>query len=581
MIKNDIDTQYLNIKNETIGHMKDLLKDVKTYKHIQLENKIKELEKELKEVKKAKKYWLVWEEKQEIFDSETIWKLPILKELKEKSIKQNYNQNNILIEWDNYHTLSVLNYTNAWKIDIIYIDPPYNTWNNDFIYNDKIVDREDKFRHSKWLSFMNKRLKLAKDLLSDNWVIFISIDDNEFAQLKLLCDEIFWSENFIANLVWLNKEWWGWSDSKQFKIKHEYILTYWRNKENIIIPWIDQIEDKSYNNEDDFVKERWKYKLIKLNSFSLWYIESLDFWIKWPDWVEYFPNKWNEKIARWRWSKKKVYWWIENNFIVFKDWNVYTKQYFKVDNENKQIIRTEIPTWVIEQFSSTMATKQIDNIFWNKAFSYSKPFLLIKYLIQILWINYKNSIILDFFAWSWTTWHAVLELNKEDWWNRKFILSTNNENNICKEVTYERIKRIMTWYTNQKWEKVEWLGWNLTYLKTDFIDKSNVNDDLRVRMVAKCSELLCLKENIWNEIKQKNDKIKIFERHDKYLAILYDMFFFDDFKEVIKKFDKPVSIYAFSHYKLSKNDFYDINIDFEIEQIPDPILEIYESIFWL
>lgn len=580
-MNSEIIQKLFQVKSSTIDDMKDLLHQIKSYKDEKLAQRVKELEDELKEIQKAKKYWLVWEEKQEIFDKETIWKLPVLEEIKEKNIYQDISQNNILIEWDNYHTLSVLNYTHAWKIDVIYIDPPYNTWNNDFIYNDKIVDKEDKFRHSKWLSFMNKRLRLAKKLLSENWVIFISIDDNEFAQLKLLCDEIFWSENFIANLVWLNKEWWWGSDSKQFKIKHEYILTYSLNKGNLIIPWIEQKEDKSYNFEDEFVEERWKYKLIKLNSYSLWYIKSLDFWIIWNDWIEYFPNQWDEKVARWRWSKNKVDWWMKNWFIVFKNWNVYTKQYFKVDNENNPIIRTEVPTWTIEQFSSTMATKQLDDIFWFKAFSYSKPYLFIKYLIQILWDNYLNSTILDFFAWSWTTWHAVLELNKEDNWNRKFILATNNENNICEEVTYERIKRVMTWYTNKKWEQVQWLWWNLTYLRNVFIDKSNVNDDLRTRMVARCSELLCLKENIWQPLEiQTNEHIKIFQRHDKYLAILYDMFYFEEFKEVLKTLEKPISVYAFSHYKLTKSDFEEIK-NIEIEQIPDPILEVYESIFWL
>lgn len=224
-MENEIIKKIFNIKSSTIDEMKDLLSEVKQYKHIQLENKIKSLEKELKEIKKAKKYGLVWEEKEEYFDKETIWKLPVLEEIKTRNITQNNRENNILIEWDNYHTLSVLNYTHKGKIDVIYIDPPYNTWNKDFKYNDRFIDKEDKFRHSKWLSFMNKRLKLAKNLLSENWVVFISIDDNELFQLKLLCDEIFWSENFVDNIVWNKKSSAKWVPPKNMIVNvHEYIL---------------------------------------------------------------------------------------------------------------------------------------------------------------------------------------------------------------------------------------------------------------------------------------------------------------------------------------------------------------------
>lgn len=557
--------------------------------------KIQELEKQLKETKKQKKYWLVWEEKFEIFDKETIWKLPVLEEIKEKNIKKNpvltdspldkgdcHNESNILIEWDNYHTLSVLNYTHAWKIDVIYIDPPYNTWNNDFIYNDKIVDKEDKFRHSKWLSFMNKRLKLAKNLLSEKWVIFISIDDNELFQLKLLCDEIFWSENFIANLIWNNSTWW-WLRSKFFNKNNEYILCYSYNNQNLDMFFaptsIDWLKQYKKSDENWLYREQW----FAWQNNSKW--DNQRYPIETPDRTLIIPKDWY------------IYRFIESSFKKLKDDNLIV---FKKSNQSVfQTIDWNITDWSISVKDylwdwlsaptsilpkeyvklNIEAVSQIKDVFWDKIFSYPKPTTLIKYLIKILWVNYKNSTILDFFAWSWTTWHAVMELNKEDWWNRKFILATNNENNICKEVTYERIKRVMTWYTKSKLEKVEWLWWKFVYLKTDFIDKHKWNDDLRLKMVDRCSELLCLKENIWDEIIQENSKIKIFQRNDKYLAILYDMFYFDEFKKILITLSKSISVYAFSHYKLSKNDF-DYLENIEIEQIPDPILEVYENIFW-
>lgn len=583
MGKDEINEQYLNIKDQTVSHMKDLLKDIKIYKHEQFEQKIKQLEKELKEIKKAKKYWLVWEEKEEYFDKETVWKLPVLEEVKEKSIIQDNSENNILIEWDNYHTLSVLNYTHAWKIDVIYIDPPYNTWNNDFIYNDKIVDKEDKFRHSKWLSFLNKRLKLAKNLLSKKWVIFISIDDNEFAQLKLLCDEIFWIENFVEVFCW-NKTKTPPSLSNKTRSNIEYILCYEKIKNSNKYFW-----KKSWNSDAPLLNTwNWINKLIfpvwtikfsiKDWSYKKWNYPSLkileDFEVK--NWINI-----TELVAEWEFK-----WWQENLNLEINNWTYlliksekFSIRYQKKDEYVNNMLPNKLIDNTFDVWTNEEATKELWNIWID--FTFPKPVSLLKFLTSMVADYSNNFTVLDFFAWSWTTWHAVLELNKQDWWNRKFILATNNENNICEEVTYERIKKVIRWYKNLKWENVEWLWWNLTYLKTAFIDKSNVNDDLRVKMVNRCSELLCLKENIWNEIKQANDKIKIFERHDKYLAILYDMFFFDDFKEVLKTLNKPLSIYAFSHYKLNKRDFDNLDIDFEIEQIPDPILEVYENIFWL
>lgn len=562
-MNNEIIQKLFQVKSSTIDDMKDLLHQIKSYKDEKLAQRVKELEKELKEIQKAKKYWLVWEEKQEIFDKETIWKLPVLEEIKEKNIYQDISQNNILIEWDNYHTLSVLNYTHAWKIDVIYIDPPYNTWNNDFIYNDKIVDKEDKFRHSKWLSFMNKRLRLSKNLLSEKWAIFISIDDNEFAQLKLLCDEIFWIENFVECITWDKKSSAKWVPPLNMIVNvHEYILVY--QKEWFKFTGIQRTEEwGNFKNPDNDPRWPWRESNIKST------IKSIEEAFTIID-----PKTGKEYNNTWAFSRQTLELMIKENRILWKDTLPKQKEFMlEMKNENMAIKSN----WGLYDAQST--TVFLKNLLPNTKFDNPKPLWLMKYLISVS--TNKNSTILDFFAWSWTTWHAVLELNKEDNWNRKFILATNNENNICEEVTYERIKRVMTWYTNQKWEQVQWLWWNLIYLRNVFIDKSNVNDDLRTRMVARCSELLCLKENIWQPVEiQINEHIKIFQRHDKYLAILYDMFYFEEFKEVLKNLEKPISIYAFSHYKLTKSDFEEIK-NIEIEQIPDPILEVYESIFWL
>lgn len=159
-------------------------------------------------LRENKIYGLVWEDKPEDVEERLRDELPILTEVPERAIISNDKDapNHILIEGDNLEALATLAYTHEGKIDVIYIDPPYNTGNKDFIYNDSYVDKEDSYRHSKWLSFMSRRLKIAKKLLSDRGVIFISIDDNEQAQLKLLCDEIFGADRFITNLIWQKKQ---------------------------------------------------------------------------------------------------------------------------------------------------------------------------------------------------------------------------------------------------------------------------------------------------------------------------------------------------------------------------------------
>jgi len=572
----------LQVKDKTVISIKNLLIEIKKQQSYEFNKKINVLESELDRLKKIKRYWLVWEEKKEEFDEKSIWKLPILEERSYKNINQDETKNNILIEWDNYHTLSVLNYTHKWKIDVIYIDPPYNTWNWDFLYNDKLIDKEDNFKHSKWLSFIAKRLKLAQKLLSENWVIFISIDDNELAQLKILCDEIFWENNFIENYCW-QKTQTPPSLSNKSRNNIDYILCYEKNKNSEKYFWRKSL------NSDAPLLNKWNWFNILI--FPIWSIKfniKDKFYNKWKYWdieiIKGFSVKnWinsTEVIMKWefKWQQSNLENELKNStYFLIKSLKM-SIRYKKSNNRIPNMLPNKMIDSSFGVKTNEDASKQIKDLGFN--FSFPKPTSLISFLIKMSKYNKKNITILDFFAWSWTTWHAVMELNKEDWWNRNFILATNNENRICEEVTYERLKKVMTWYKNSKWEEVKWLWWNLTYLKTKFIDKTKVNDDLRIKMVQQCSELLCLKENIWNEIEQKNDKIKLFKRNDKYLAILFDMFYFEEFKNILSELDKPVSIYAFSHYKLGKNDFENLDIKFELEEIPDPILEVYETIFW-
>lgn len=365
----------------------------------------------------------------------------------EKDSKNSDKTQNLYVEGDNLEVLKLLRQNYYSSVDVIYIDPPYNT-GKDFVYKDNFTQdvkssdikegiRDDEGKrleqnpkssnryHATWLNMIYPRLKVARDLLKDDGVIFISISDNEQENLKKICNEIFGEENFIANLVWTNKEGGGSSDSKHFRIKHEYILVYGKIKELVCISGLDVEDSDRYKFEDEYVETRGRYQLIKLDSASLGYVQSLDYPITAPDGTEILPNKDERKISRWRWGKEKLDWGIKNDFVVIKkdsknEWAVYTKQYLNCDNEGNIKPRTLQPIGVIDKFSTTQSNKKLGELIGKNIFNYSKPVDLIKLILQIS--TTKNSLILDFFSGSATTAHAVMELNSEDGGNRKFIM---------------------------------------------------------------------------------------------------------------------------------------------------------------
>jgi adenine-specific DNA-methyltransferase len=287
-------------------------------KQSEIEKLKAEVERLKRELKKRKKYGLVWEDKPEEVVEMCKEKLPVLKEIKDKEIITDKDKPvNLLIEGDNYHALSVLNYTHAGKVDVIYIDPPYNTGNKDFIFNDHYVDREDAYRHSKWLSFMEKRLKLAKNLLKDTGVIFISIDDNEVAQLKLLCDEIFGYENYVACAP--RKTGAGSAATRspsELRKLNDFVLIFRVSDKTIFLKKI--VGKKDYDQEDEYGK----FTLAQFQASgsdatrrdrpNMWYpiyilddeittIKPKDKKIK----KIIFPKKVNGEDGRWLWSKDK------------------------------------------------------------------------------------------------------------------------------------------------------------------------------------------------------------------------------------------------------------------------------------
>jgi len=378
------------------------------------------------------------------------------------------DSHNVFIEGENLEVLKILQKSYAGRIKLIYIDPPYNT-GNDFVYDDNFaeplqeylrrtgqIDEEGKPLttnkkadgrfHSKWLSMIYPRLKLAFNFLKEDGAIFISIDDNEVHNLKQILNEVFGEENFVTQLVWANKEGGGGSDSNHFRIKHEYVLCYAKDISQLKISGIEISNLDRYTSTDEFVNERGPYYLQKLNQASIQYSKSLDYPILSPDGDNLFPVQ-GEKRACWRWSKSKLDWGIENKFIEFKKdrnnvWQVYSKQYLHVDNNGKLINRTNRPSGLIEKFSSTQASKQLEELLGPNVFSYPKPVELIKYLIGL--VCEDNDYVLDFFAGSGTTGHAVWEYNSTNSKCLKFILiqfpeiikselnQFNNISEICK-----------------------------------------------------------------------------------------------------------------------------------------------------
>lgn len=529
-----------------------------------------ELIDEITKLKKRKKYGIVWEWKDEIVAELCRTKLPVLRNVNNKDVLSNNRAGvNCIIEADNYHALSVLNYTHGESVDVIYIDPPYNTGNNDFRFNDDYVDREDSYRHSKWLSFMYRRLKLAKNLLKENGVLFISIDDNELAELKMLLDDsnLFGEKNFIANLIWKSKSG-GANDSKFFAIDHEYILVYAKNIASFSLGQdLEAQVSTNYNQMD----EKGQFALDRLDKQSIRYSKSLDYTIIGPDGQEYRPEHKdpNKPNATWRWSEETVKERYEE--LVFKNGHVYTKNYKKEGSVPRSLL-------IDERFGRTRTGKtDLYSIFHEYVFQNPKPIKLIKYLLKI--IPNRNALVLDFMAGSGTTGQAVIELNNEDGGDRRFILITNNENNIMDEVCYPRVKAAIEKYNTLKNEENNRLGYNLKYFSTAFID-AKPTDANKKKLVESSTDMLCLKENCFNLISE-GECYKIYGgQTDTLLGIIYDDDGIEEAKTRFRELGLKTVVYIFSLDDSDKaEEFSDLKDLIEIKPIPASVLNVYRRIF--
>lgn len=564
---------------------------VENNKKSKIEKLFAEIGRLKKELKKKKKYGLVWEDKPEDVVEMCKEKLPVLKEVKSKEIITDKNKPvNLLIEGDNYHALSVLNYTHAKKIDVIYIDPPYNTGAKDWKYNNDYVDGEDGFRHSKWLSLMSNRLKLSKGLLKESGFFVVAIDHYELFSLGNLCDELFGEENRAGIVTVVHKPE-GRQHDKFFTATNEYMIVYAKNKKfakfNKIT--IDLELRESFDLEDDHGKYLLKRYLnndieertLRSNKPHFFYPVYVSKNLKdittdkKGGYIKILPitNKGVEKT--WITIKKTFLERVASGEIVaLKDEDGKTEIFYKF--REQQRYKTH---WIDNRYNATSkGTKVVNNIIGEKKFNFPKSLYLIMDILKI--VSSKDSIILDYFAGSGTTGHAVLELNKEDDGNRKFILNTDDEGNICSQACYPRIEKVISGYTGifDK-KKYAGLGGNLKYFKTDFVNFKESNDKNKIRMTEEAIEMLCVKEGTFEEIENRVG-FKIFKNHDHYMGIIFDQLKIKEFKKAISNIKGKFSVYVFSlGDDTFDEEFEDIKQKVKLSPIPEAILKVYRRIF--
>ncbi len=445
---------------------------------------------------KGKKYGLVFEQHREQIDEILDTHTPVLTEQKDLFI-DNGGEMNFLIEGDNLAALQLLEKTHKGKIDVIYIDPPYNTGAKDWKYNNDYVDGNDTFRHSKWLSWLRNRIVVARNLLTEKGIMAVTIDDYEIAALRLTMDELFGIDNYLGTIVIRNNPS-GRSTVRGLSINHEYALLYSKTPTAVLgfmkhnekqKSRYDEIDSKGNyewenfrkNGTDSDRKDRPKqfFPIVINNNTLKLHIPE----IKWDDaarsyvvsgvikddeTVVYPITKGIEKV--WKYGLERTVS-ILDEIRVKKTkvgFELYRKKYL---NAEGSLPRT---WWDKPEYSARdNGTRALTNIFGSqKVFDFPKAPEAVKDVLVASNLR-KNGITLDFFAGSGTTGHAVMKLNAEDDGHRKFILCTNNENNICRDVTYERLKTVITGKRKDGSEYNEHYDASLKYYKIDFVPISD------------------------------------------------------------------------------------------------------------
>ena len=435
----------------------------------------------------------------------------------ERKIDRIEDTDNLIIKGNNLLALHSLKERYAGKVKLIYIDPPYNTGKDSFKYN-------DQFNRSSWLTFMKDRLSASKELLKDDGLIMVHIDNNEYAYLKVLMDEIYKEKNFITMLVWENKEGGGKSDSKFFTVKHEYILVYAKNIEETSINGVEISNKGRYSLSDKHFKTRGPYYLQKLGMGSIQYSKSLDYPITAPDGTEIRPSDNNNgNRACWRWSKDKLSWGLKNDYVVIKRdskgiWTVYTKQYLNADNEGNIIKRTQRPLGVINDYSTTQSSKHMRELFGTALFKYSKPEGLMSWLIKVG--SNEDDIILDFFMGSATTQTVAHKMN------RRYI--GIEQMDYINTVSVPRLQKVIEGEQGGISKDVEWQGGgSFVYCELKELNQKYVDKILQAKTD---DELMNIRKGLFKTgfISHKVDPSDINENVKE-----YDNLFFDDKKKLL------------------------------------------------
>ena len=412
---------------------------------------------------------------------------------------------------------------------------------------------------------MEKRLKLAKNLLSDDGVIFISIDDNEQAELRLLCDDIF-GRNLESMLIWKTKTAAkGVPPVDMIVTNHDYVLVYTKGKFKYKG---EKRDDTQFSNPDNDSRGPWKADNMK-STISKKIFTIVD------------PNTGNAYTKNWAFSEESMQKMIETNKII---WPVNKKgtprqKRFKYEYTNET---TPLRT-LIGEFQSETATNKLKEMFCgDKKFDFPKPVELIRFLIEQS--TKVNSTILDFFAGSGTTGQAVLELNKEDGGNRKFILVTNNENQIAEEVTYPRVKTVITGTRIDGTKYSDGISANLRYFKTDFVERERSTDATRQKLVDRSADMIRIREDAYEELSSASIN-KYYQSNDVFVAIIFDPFTMKEAWVEIENLNteqKIVKLYIFS-YSRDTSAFTDeipkTNLKWEAVPIPESILQVYKRLF--
>lgn len=584
----------------------------------QKDNQIFRLQREVEKLKKSirtQKYGLVWADVPEGFEDDVENKLPVLEEVPKLAIKSKDDKpTHILIEGDNYHALTCLNYTHKGKIDVIYIDPPYNTGSDGFRYKDKrILDKfpdgtevpkDHPFRHSYWLSFIGKRLELAKSLLKKTGTIFISINEDEFAQLKLLCDQTFGPENYLTMFtIKVRHEERILKGDKDFHEVVEYLLMYRASSEYKTIKkiydntsldeYVYQIVEKTkkpkkikLGNKEVEVFEPDEYEVIKVeagadnlkkinirgslkegNSSGRFYMAYLD-GLKARGALYKVPNMGNDKFGH-------------RYFLIPSKASRVNGDYFQgVPLDIKDTKEVPYPNYFDFE-------KEFNSVGYEGGVSFGggkKPISFLRHFLNIGTSN-KSAIILDFFSGSGSTGHAVMQMNNDDKGNRQFIMITNNYELVrdkvyrpMTEACYPRIRNVIKGYDGN-----EGLGGSVKYYKSSFVGKHNIldaDDKDKLQLAYHAGEMLSIAENTLEPI-EKTDHWQIFESKDHCTAVYFKEEYdkLDDFIREVKKLNKPVSVYIFSWEDDPYIDDFENNGNITVKTIPQPILEIYKQIY--